>query len=136
MADVYATITAADPATLERLAHVIELRAADPRQAAIREEFLATAPFPENAKVLEIGCGTGAICRAIAARPAVAEVIGVDPSPAFLQHARQLASGNSRISFVEADGRAIPLGDCSFDVVVFTPRCATCLGPSEPWRKR
>jgi ubiquinone/menaquinone biosynthesis C-methylase UbiE len=119
MADVYSAITTADAVTLERLAQVIELRAADSRQTVIRTEFLDSIPFPPAAKMLEIGCGTGAVCRAAVGRPDVAEVVGVDPSAAFLQRAREIAAGLSRLSFIEADGRDVPLPADTFDVVVF-----------------
>ena len=39
--DVYATITEADAAMQERLAEVLELRAADPRQRAMLAEYTA-----------------------------------------------------------------------------------------------
>ena len=73
---------------------------------------------PSGARVLEIGCGTGAICRLLAARPEVGEVLGVDPSPVLLARARELASGIRNLSFREGDGRDLPLPGASFDVVV------------------
>ena len=51
MPDVYATITDADEAVLRALADTLEVRAADPGQAAIREDFLADVPFPDGARV-------------------------------------------------------------------------------------
>jgi ubiquinone/menaquinone biosynthesis C-methylase UbiE len=124
MPDIYSVITTADPLTLDRLAQVIELRAADRRQAKMRKEFLNAIPFPSRTRVLEIGCGTGAVCRDLSNRPDVAEVIGLDPSAAFLQRARELAAGIGHVSFMEADGRDIPLSDASFDaVILYTTLC-------------
>ena len=37
--------------------------------------------FPAGARVLGVGCGTGAVTRELAAWPGVAEVVGLDPSP-------------------------------------------------------
>jgi hypothetical protein len=58
MADVYATITAADEETLRRLAEILELRASDPQQRAMREDYIADLELLPGARVLEVGCGT------------------------------------------------------------------------------
>ena len=119
MPDVYATITEADPEVLERLGEIIELRAADPQQAAMREAYFSEIDFPTGARVLEVGCGTGPVARALAAWPGVGEVLGADPSPGFVTRARELAADIGNLGFVEADGRSLPLADESFEVVVF-----------------
>lgn len=61
--------------------------------------YLDDLILPGGGRVLEIGCGTGAIARVLAARPGVGEVVGVDPSPVFLDRARQLAAGLPGLSF-------------------------------------
>lgn len=43
----------------------------------------------------------------------------MDPPPVFLERARELAEDLPNLSFVEGNGRALPLEDASFDVVVF-----------------
>ena len=119
MPDIYATITDADPDVLRRFADVLELRASDPQQQAIRQAYLAELSLPNDARVLEIGCGTGPVTRAIAALPGVALAVGLDPSPIFLDHARAISRDLANIEFHEGDARAIPFADASFDVVVF-----------------
>jgi ubiquinone/menaquinone biosynthesis C-methylase UbiE len=119
MADVYATIEDADRAVVEKLAEVLEFRAADPQQIAMREEYLGRVAFRADARVVEVGCGTGAVARAIAARSGVATVIGVDPSPVFIEKARALAADVANVSFLEGDARSLPFDDGSLDVVVF-----------------
>jgi ubiquinone/menaquinone biosynthesis C-methylase UbiE len=119
MPDAYATITALEDVTvLERLVEAMEVRAAQPAQQAILESYLAEVEFPENAAVLEIGCGSGAIARILARWPGVGQVTGVDPSPFFIARARELAGEAPRLAFAEADGRALPFAGASFDVVV------------------
>jgi ubiquinone/menaquinone biosynthesis C-methylase UbiE len=93
MPDVYANITEADPAIVERLAETLELRAAEPAQRAIRESYFADIPFPTQARVLELGCGTGPVARHLIEVPSVAEVIGIDPSRQLLMRAQQLGNG-------------------------------------------
>jgi SAM-dependent methyltransferase len=116
--DAYATIADVDVATQERLVDVLELRAADPQQRAILESYLSEIEFGPEARVLEIGCGTGAVTRALAARAGVAGAVGVDPSPVFLAKARELASDAANLTFEQGDGRALRFSDGDFDVVV------------------
>ena len=52
MPDVYASIESADEAVQERLAEVLELRAADAAQQAMLEDYLAELPLPDGARVL------------------------------------------------------------------------------------
>ena len=119
MPDPYASITTADPVILERLVAALEVRGADLLNRGILQEFLSEIPFPEGARVLDIGCGTGAVTRVLAARPDVSETIGIDPSPVFIAKAMELAPRAGKLSFQEADGRALPLTDARFDVVIF-----------------
>ena len=112
MPDVYLTIAQAPAALQNQLADVLELRAADVQQRAMLESYLSGLPL-NGARVLEIGCGTGAICRRLA-RDAAA-VTGIDPSPVFIERARALAP---EIAFEVADGAQLPVPDGSFDVVI------------------
>ena len=95
--DVYATITEAEPAVVEGLVDILELRAADPQQREMREAYFADIGFPAGARVAEVGCGPGPVARALASQPGVGTVVGVDPSPIFIAKGRELAR-NSRIS--------------------------------------
>lgn len=70
------------------------------------------APFVGDERALDAGCGTGALAYALA--PRVAEVIGVDPSPAFLEAARRGAPPNC--TFIEADATALPFDYGAFDL--------------------
>ena len=119
MPDVYASIENADEAVQERLADVLELRAADAGQRAMLEDYLADLALPDGARVLEVGCGTGAVARTLAVRPGVGKVVGLDPSPVFVQRARQIAAGVDNLSYVLGRGTALPFDDGAFDAVVF-----------------
>ena len=70
-----------------------------------------------NARVLDVGCGDGALVCAAASRGAVAT--GLDPDPAMLAAARMRAAGaHVQATFVEGRIERIPFADASFDVVV------------------
>jgi ubiquinone/menaquinone biosynthesis C-methylase UbiE len=119
MPDVYASIETADEAVQERLAEVLELRAADAAQQAMLEDYLGDLPLPDGGRVLEVGCGTGAVARTLAVRPGVGEVVGLDPSPVFVQRAREIAAGVGNLSYVVGGGTALPFDDGAFDAVIF-----------------
>jgi ubiquinone/menaquinone biosynthesis C-methylase UbiE len=108
MPDVFANITQASPAVLEVIANTLELRATLPQYQAILRAYLSDITFPPNARVLEVGCGTGAVARFVAQWPHVAEVVGTDPSPALLDKARASSASLPMLSFQEADGKALP----------------------------
>jgi ubiquinone/menaquinone biosynthesis C-methylase UbiE len=132
MPDVYATIADADAELQDKLADVLELRAADPRQREMLADYTAELDLPERAELLEVGCGTGAVCRYLTTVRGVAHVTGVDPSPRFVARARELA-GDLAADFMTGDGRALEFEDSSFDAVVFhtslchVPECESAL---------
>jgi len=119
MPDVWATIADLDAAVQDRLAGVLETRGADVQQQAMRRAFLSEVEFGADARVLEVGCGTGVLTRLLARWPAVAAVVGVDVAGMLLAKARALTSGLDNVTFEEADARSLPFEDESFDVVVF-----------------
>ncbi len=124
MPDLYATIGEVEKEIQERLADVLEMRAADDRQREMLESYLSEIEFPANSRVVEIGCGTGGVTRTLANWPNVAEALGVDPSEIFISKAKELGDGVSNLSFEVGDGRSLPLKDQSFDVaIVHTTMC-------------
>jgi ubiquinone/menaquinone biosynthesis C-methylase UbiE len=116
--DVYATIAESDSAVQERLADILELRASDPQQEEFLESYLGSVPFASGSRVLEIGCGTGPVSRALAACSRISEVVGIDPSPVLLAHATALSHGHPHLRFLQGDARALPFEPASFDAIV------------------
>ncbi|MGH7305540.1 MAG: class I SAM-dependent methyltransferase [Candidatus Rokuibacteriota bacterium] len=118
MPDVFANIAQASPQALEAIASTLELRASIPQQQDMLRNYLREIDFPAGARVLEVGCGTGAIARALSAWPNVGAVVGVDPSPFLVEKARGLSAGTANLTFEVGDGRALAFKEASFDVVI------------------
>lgn len=69
-------------------------------------------PLGGTERVLDSGCGTGALAYALA--PLVAEVVGVDTDEGYLAAARAECPANC--SFVAGDASALPFDYGSFDL--------------------
>ena len=111
-----------DAATLERFIERLEYRGTDPTFTAYREAYLRRIDLPPGASVLDLGCGTGVVTRAIAARDGfTGTVTGIDQSPDFIAAARRLAAEDGvgdRVEFVVGDAHELDLPAASFDAVV------------------
>ena len=111
-----------DDATLERFIDRLELRGKDPTFVAYCDAYLKLIDVPRAAAVLEIGCGTGVVTRAIAARDGFAgTVTGIDQSPHFIAAGESLAANDGvgdRVRFAVGDAHALDFADASFDAAV------------------
>jgi ubiquinone/menaquinone biosynthesis C-methylase UbiE len=100
----------------------LEDRGRTPTQVRLRRRFLAFAGIRPGWKVLEVGSGSGVVCRDMAALVGeTGRVTGVDPSRVFVREARRLArkSGlGSRVSFQVGDGRQLRFRDGTFDATL------------------
>lgn len=112
MPNPYASILQADKGMQARIADMLEVRATDPQQRAMLQAFLSELHLPSAAIALKVGCGTGPVSRVLAEMPGVREVVGIDPSPLFVEKARELAKDLSQLSFQTGDGRALPFAEC------------------------
>jgi len=127
--DLWTAVGDLDEATQERLAGVLEKRGADPQQRAMRRAFLHEVPFPREARVLDVGCGTGVLTRVLARWPNVASVVGIDSAPALLEKARTAAADIPNASFEEGDGRSLRFDDATFDIVTADSMLSHVPGP-------
>jgi len=119
MPDPYASISEKDESLQTMLADVLELRAVDERQQEMLASFLGDLSLKENTAALEIGCGTGPVCRALLELENVSTVNGIDPSPVFISYAIKLSEALSNIKFESGDARKLDIPNESFDLVVF-----------------
>ena len=120
--DAMQFINEQDPATIKRFVAPLELRGKDPTFVAYRESYLDAMRLPPTAAVLEVGCGTGVVCRAIASRDGFAgTVTGIDQSEDFIEVARALAANDAagdRVQFAVGDAYRLDFPAASFDAVI------------------
>ncbi len=109
-----ATLTIDHPAYFDRLAEVEAAHWWARGMWRLAAHWLTAAlKGRRGLRALDVGCGTGQTAVRLARRPEIAGVVGLDPSPEALAHARQ------RHDFPLVLGSALdlPFDDAAFDVV-------------------
>lgn len=82
-----------------------------------RSADVALAAMPSPLRVLDVGCGTGALLSEMVVRVPYADTfVGVDPAPRMLEVARRRV--DPRIRLVRGFAEALPFPDASFDLVL------------------
>jgi SAM-dependent methyltransferase len=77
--------------------------------------FVSFAGVAPGARVLDVGCGPGALSARLASRPGAGEVSAVDPSETFVAAARNRLPGvDVRLAVAEK----LPFGDDTFDAAL------------------
>lgn len=91
------------------------------RQVTERMAELVLATVPTPVRALDVGCGTGALLRMLAARlPEAVEFVGVDAARGMVAAGRSLPDLDPRIELVQATAERLPFRTASFDLVVST----------------
>lgn len=120
--DVYRVTDQLDEETLEVMAARLEARGQHPRFAAMYREYLDAMDIDAARSVLDLGCGTGVIARAIGRRPGFGgQVLGIDRSAHLIDTARRLAAAEGLdgcVAFEAGDSHSLRLADARFDAVV------------------
>lgn len=82
-----------------------------------RDQYLPRFDLDSKKKlrILEIGCGPGALAESLHRWYPNAEIIGVDRDSHFISYAREHIRD---VTFVEGDATALPFKDNSFDVTI------------------
>jgi len=98
----------------------------------LAQPLLDFAAFPQEGRLLDVGCGTGSLAHAMAARWPSRPVIGVDIAAAYIAFARSQHRLDN-LTFEEADASKLPHADASFGgataqlVLNFVPAAAAAL---------
>lgn len=107
-------------------AHGYDTHAAVQRMVANRlADRVAALPLPAVPRVLEIGCGTGFLTRALRERLGVAEWFVTDLSPDMVARCRAGFEGAEDIHFAVMDGERVGLGDLVADGRGFDLICSS-----------
>ncbi|HEX7081568.1 MAG TPA: class I SAM-dependent methyltransferase [Gammaproteobacteria bacterium] len=101
-----------------RLAATYDERWASYIAASIGLTLSRLPPEHRFERILDVGCGTGALLARLSARFPSATLLGADPSLAMLTAARSRAIG--RAALVAARAEALPFPDACFDLLVST----------------
>src|ERR671911_2244347 len=83
----------------------------------VAREFLEWLAVPPDSRWLDVGCGTGALAETILSLSAPSEVVGMDPSPAYVAFARDRLNG-AQVGFEVGDAQALQQASATFDAVV------------------
>lgn len=119
MADPFQDVSAAGAEFVGIFARQLELRAAEPAMVDIVEGYLDDIPWDDVALAVDVGCGTGPVTRRMAARSPGTRIVGLEPSPELLEHARTLAMGIGNVTFEKGDGAALPFAAGEVDALVY-----------------
>ena len=83
--------------------------------SALASALIDFAGVDAGMRAIDVGCGPGALSRALADRLGAASVSAVDPSAPFVEACRARVPG---LDVVEAPGEALPFADDGFDVAL------------------
>jgi SAM-dependent methyltransferase len=84
----------------------------------VAREFLGWFAVPPGRRWLDLGCGTGALAESILTLATPGEVVGVNPSAAYVAFARDRLT-DTRVRYEVGDAQALRAPSATFDAVVF-----------------
>ncbi len=120
--DPHRFVNELDEAALERLIARLESRAQDSVFSRLFENYLVRIALPPSARILDVGCGTGALARQLAHRGDFkGRAIGVDQCGHFIEAANRYAQAEhlgERVSFQVGDAHRLDFSADTFDVVI------------------
>ena len=87
---------------------------------AIHQRLLEYVELPDNASVLDIGCGTGLLLNRLAAKFPTVKGIGLDLAPLMLRRARAENRFHKRLIFVSGNTESLSFAEEQFDAVFCT----------------
>lgn len=120
--DIFQSVSDLAPDAIQKIVDRLEYRGTDHNFVRMRESYLDRISPAPNARVLDFGCGTGVVARALARRDGfTGTIVGIDASDALVDAARRLAQEEGlgdRIEFRVGDCHAVEDPDDSYDLVI------------------
>jgi ubiquinone/menaquinone biosynthesis C-methylase UbiE len=121
MPDIFQFIDDINADNQSMVAERLENRAQMAQFSEIRESYFDKIGLPDKGSIHELGCGTGAVCRAIASRPGFAgTVTGSDLSASLIEMANEITAKTDlkNIHYYQADGQGSDVHDAQYDLVL------------------
>lgn len=84
--------------------------------AAVMESLLGDLPLPDRPRILEIGCGSGAMLHVLSKLQPSAQVEGIDLNPVAVRHAQRLLSAGQHL--MQANLHWLPFSEGAFDLAL------------------
>jgi ubiquinone/menaquinone biosynthesis C-methylase UbiE len=120
--DVFSMTDKLENAVLDVVVERLETRGAHPRFVEMMDEYLDAMAIDSAGEVLDLGCGTGIVARAIARRPDFSGfVTGVDLSAYLAEAATRLSAEEGLadlVRFEAGDTQSLGFEDDAFDAIV------------------
>jgi SAM-dependent methyltransferase len=120
--DPHRFVNELEDAAVERLIARLESRAEDAVFTRLFDKYAARLGLPELARILEVGCGTGAVLRFLTGRDDFfGKVYGVDQCRPFIDAAARFAQDanvGDRVDFRVGDAHKLDFPDGMFDAAI------------------
>ncbi|MFV2091629.1 MAG: methyltransferase domain-containing protein [Hyphomicrobiales bacterium] len=120
--DIFQSIDDLPPDSLQKIIDRLEFRGADAVFVKMRDTYLGKIDLASCKRILDIGCGTGVITRALAQRSDFkGKIVGIDFSRALIDAARNFARQeglSKRIEFRVGNSHSLDELDNSYDLVL------------------
>jgi ubiquinone/menaquinone biosynthesis C-methylase UbiE len=84
----------------------------------VRKERMLELLDPLPRRVLDLGCGPGAMAHELVQKPILETFLGIDLSPEMIREATQRYAGRPRVRFEVGDAEKLSTPDASFDTVL------------------
>lgn len=120
--DPHRFVNELDDVSVMQLVSRLERRAQDAVFSRLAEKYAAKLALGSCGRLLEIGCGTGAVLRSLVRRPSFrGEAVGIDQSAIFVATASRIATHdrlNRKLRFEVGDAHHLPFAADEFDIAI------------------
>lgn len=118
MTDPFQNLSDQSDDMLQFVGDTLEGRAEDPAMRPIIDAYLDEIDWRSVRLAIEVGSGTGPICRMMAVRAPEARIIGIEPAAALVKRGEALAKDLPNVAYRVGGGEALPFADGEVDLVV------------------